>query len=119
MIKSTIELDYDAREGVKQAIIQLEVDGWTTNKAGVTYTVNDYAVNGDVKELIDTVVRFRSWDQLNSINDYLKTIYDYSGMTKKAIEFLKVKHGLLLETQTKPLYKSVAANWVLTEDVEV
>lgn len=118
MIKSTTELNFDAREGEKTAIIQIEVDSWSTNKIGVTYTVNDYAVKGNIKELIGTVERFRSWEQLNGVNDYLMAIYDYSGLSKQAIEFLKVKQGLLIETQTKPVYGSMATNWVLTEDVE-
>lgn len=119
MIQSTIALNYDARDGIKQAVIELEIKSWAVNEDGIIYTVNDYAVNGDVKELIGIVERFRSWDQLNSLNDYLESQYSYSGLNKRDREFLKVKHGLLLETQTKPVYGSSAQQWVLIENTAV
>lgn len=117
MIKSTTELNYDARNGEKQGIIQVEINNWLVNQSGVTYTVNDHAVNGSVKTLINSVDRFRTWEELNLLNEHLKNTYDYSGLTKKEIEFLKVKHGLLFETKTKPIYGSIPENWVLTENV--
>ena len=115
MIQSTRPLLYYARNGQKTALIEIEVKHWSVTNEGVTYYVSDYAVNGDVREFIgsEEEVRFRSWEQLNSLNDYLESIYDYTGMTKKEREFAKVQHGLLLETQTLPVYGSIASDWVL------
>lgn len=116
MIKSTIPLIYSVRDVQKIGIISIEVASWLVDSSGITYTVNDYAVNGDIRALIHSKEVFRSWDQLNSLNDYLESLNDYSGMTKKEKEFMKVRHGLLLDTQTKPVYVSKAADWILIEN---
>lgn len=119
MIKSTIPLSYDARNGEKLAIIELEITNWNSSFDGITYYVRDYAINDDVKEFISEKSVSYSWDQINSLNDYIENIYIYSGMTKKEIEFNKIKHALLLETQTRPIYSSTAQQWVLTEPTEL
>lgn len=120
MIQSTIPLLYDARNGQKQAIIEIIVPEWTVNELGITYVVHDYAITGEIREFIpkDNPDRFRSWDQLNSLNDYLESTYDYSGMTKKEMEFAKLKHGLLLEAQTKPVFGSQPNQWVIINNSE-
>lgn len=119
MIKSNIPLLYDARDGEKRGTVEIAVNGWTVNKEGISYTASDYCVTDGVKTWISDKSVFRSWDQLNSLNDYLESSNDYSGLTKKQREFRKVKHGLLLETQTTPVYGSVASNWVYTENDDI
>jgi hypothetical protein len=114
MIQSKIILLYDVRDGQKSAFIKIAVKSWEVTEAGINYTVCDYAINGDVTTLIGTKECFRSWDQLNSLSDYLESINSYGGMTKKQTEFAKVQDGLLLDTQTNPVYVSTAADWEKT-----
>lgn len=116
MIQSIKPLLYAVRDGQKKGIIVIEVVSWTVTATGITYTVNDYDVNGDIRVFISAKEVFRSWDQLNSLNDYLESLHDYAGLTKKEKEFAKVRHGLLLDTQTKPVYGSTPEDWVLTEN---
>lgn len=118
MIRSTSILLYDARNGQKSAIVELVVVSWTVNAEGITYDVRDFAINGDVREFISEKQVSYTWDQINSMDEYLKALYNYKGMTKQEIEFTKVKHGLLLETQTNPVYGSLTSDWLLTENVE-
>lgn len=116
MIKSTIQLLYDARNGQKQAIIEMEVKNWETGPEGVKYFVRDYAVNGTVRELINEKEVFYFWDQINSLNEYIESINTYTGLSKKELEYTKIQHALLIETKTNPVYCSTAENWVLTEN---
>lgn len=119
MIQSNKPFLYDARNGEKWAIVLIEVTSWTVTGFGITYSVCDYAIANNTREFIGSKEVTRSWEQLNSLNVYLETVNDYSGMNKKDREFAKVRHGLLLETQTMPLYGSTAQDWVLTENNEV
>lgn len=114
MIRSNIPLLYDARNGQRWGIIEIEVSFWQTTKEGVTYQIQDFVINDNTREFIAENLRFRSWDQLNSLNDYLLANYNYDNLNRKEQEFLKVQHGLLLDTQTKPVYGSMASNWILT-----
>ena len=104
MIKSTIPLLYKTRSGEKRAIIEVAISGWTVTETGTTYIVTDYKLENGSREWISEKELPYSWDQLNSLNDYLDLQYNYEGLSKKEIEFLKVKHALLLETQTNPIY---------------
>lgn len=115
MIKSTVALLYDARNGQKSAVIEMEVSSWEVSSNGVRYNVNDYAVIGNVKELISTKTVLYSWDQINSLNDYLESQNTYKGLNKRDLEFLKVKQALLLETKTNPVYLSTPNQWIYTE----
>lgn len=119
MIQSKIPLLYDARNGQKQAVIEIEVKEWETNFDGVKYFVRDYAINGNVKELINEKEVFYSWDQLISLNDYIESLNSYAGLNKKQLEYRKIQHALLIETQTNPVYCSTAENWELTENYSV
>ena len=119
MIKSNTALLYDARDGEKRGIVVIAVNSWVANLEGITYTATDYCVTEGVRTWIGEKTVFRSWDQLNSLNDYLESSNNFSGLTKKQREFMKIKHGLLLETQTKPVYGSVASNWVFTENDDI
>lgn len=119
MIKSTKPLLYHARDGQKFGIIEVAINSWTTTKAGIIFTVTDYDISNGVRVFVDEKEVPRSWDQLNSLNDYLESINSYSGLTKMEMEFLKVKHGLLLDTQTKPIYCSEASDWVLTGNEDI
>lgn len=115
MIKSTIELVYDARNGEKQAIIQIEITSWVTNQIGVTYTVNDYAVGeNEAKQLINTKDVFYTNEQLNQMDVLISSNTDFTGMSRTEIEWLKVKNALLYVTQQAPVYGSIASNWILT-----
>lgn len=119
MIQSTIPLLYDARNGEKSAIIEIEIVSWQSTASGVVYVVRDYAINNDVREFISEKLVTYTWDQINSLNDYMDSQYNYGGLVKKELEFTKIKHALLLETQTRPVYGSTANQWVLTEVPQV
>lgn len=113
MIISTVELLYDARNGQKWAFIEMAIAEWEVSLTGIKYTVIDHAIKNDVREFISKKVVAHSWDQINSLNDYLESQNDYSGLSKKDHEFLKVKHALLLETKTNPVYSSLSNQWIL------
>ena len=116
MIQSNISLLYDARNGQRWGIIEIEIATWITTKEGISYDVIDYVINENVREFVASKTVFRSWDQLNSLNDYLLVNNNYDGLNLKEQEFKKVQHALLIETQTNPVYGSVAANWILTPE---
>ncbi|MCC9072442.1 hypothetical protein LNQ49_12700 [Flavobacterium sp. F-65] len=117
MIVSTIPLLYDARNGEKKAIIEIIVTDWKVNDEGITYVAKDYAINNNIREYINEKSVLYSWDKIVSLNDYLESLYSYQNLNKKELEFAKVKHALLLETQTHPVYGSLPVNWVLSEEI--
>lgn len=114
MIQSKTPLLYSIRDGEKRAKILKDVVSWLTSETGITYTENEYAVTGNVRELIGTQERHRTWDQINSMQEYLEANYNYSGLNEKQREFAKVRDALLVEIQTKPLYMSTANDWELS-----
>lgn len=115
MIRSKIALAYNERSGEQRGIIQIEIDSWNTLKEVTTFNVIDYAIlpSGDKLKISEKQVN-RPSAEVNSIDAYLETKNDFTGMAKIDKEYLKAKLGLLLETQSKPLYNSVAADWELT-----
>jgi len=115
MIKSTIELIYDARNGAKQAIIQIEIAGWRTNQEGVTYTVNDYALGeNEAKQLINSKEVNYTVAQINEMDVLIGSYANFTGLSKMEVEWLKVKQALLFVTQQAPVYGSLTNQWVLS-----
>jgi hypothetical protein len=116
MIKSTKELIYDARNGEKKAVIQIEIASWITNQDGVTYTINDYAVFQDSsKQLINTKeVNYRP-EQINEMALIVISSSNFTGLSRTEAEWLKVKIALLFVTQQLPVYGSTATDWELTQ----
>lgn len=115
MIKSTTELIYDARNGEKQALIQIEVDGWKTNKEGLTYTINDFAIGAnESKQLINSKEVSYSTAQINEMDVLVSASGNFTGLSKMEVEWLKVKMALLYVTQQLPVYGSIANQWVFT-----
>lgn len=115
MIKSIVELIYDARNGEKIAVIEIEVTIWVTNQEGVTYTVNDYAVDANgAKQLIAAKDLYYTNDQLNQMDLLISSTTDFTGLSRTEIEWLKVKKALHYVTQQAPVYGSIANQWVLT-----
>ena len=123
MIKSTITAYCDLR-GSKKAFIQIEIGSYESTPAGTTYIVNDYELNDDgqgniVKQLINTKSVFYTAEKINTLNEFLESNYDYSGMDKITRDWTKVKHGLLIETQTNlyddglTVYRLNPNQWVL------
>lgn len=113
MIKSTTELNYDARHGGKHAVIEIEISSWLTNQAGVIYTVNDYAVGeNEAKQLINSKDVFYTSEQINQMDELISSTTDFTGLSRTEIEWLKVKKTLLYVTQQAPVYGSNAANWI-------
>jgi alcohol dehydrogenase class IV len=114
MIQSKIPLLYAIRDSEKRAIILKVVVSWVTSENGVTYTDNEYALVNDTRELIGTQERHRTWDQINSMQEYLAAQKNYSNLNEKQREFAKVQDALLVEEQTKPSYMSTADVWDLS-----
>jgi hypothetical protein len=117
MIQSTIPLNYDFSDEKLKATIEIVINNWNSSKEGITYFVTDYAVRDNVKEFINERELFRTWDQINSLNDYLENENNYSGLNKKDLEYQKLKHTLLVEIQTKPSYFSKSENWVVMDEL--
>lgn len=115
MIKSIVELIYDARNKEKQAIIQIEIDSWRVNHDTVTYTVNDYAIGqNEAKQLINSKEVTYTVDQINQMDVLVISAMNLTGLPKMEVEWLKIKKALLLVTQQSPVYGSTANQWVLT-----
>jgi hypothetical protein len=115
MIKSTTELIYDARNGEKKAVIQIEIDGWIVNKDTVIYTVNDYAIGqNEAKQLINSKEVTYTVSQVNEMDLLVSASENFTGLSKMEVEWLKVKKALLLVTQQAPVYGSLANQWVLS-----
>jgi hypothetical protein len=115
MIQSTKELIYDARNGEKQAIIQIEIASWRTNQEGVTYTVNDYAIGeNEAKQLINSTEVNYTAAQINEMDVLISSKSSFTGFSKMDAEWQKVKIALLFVTQKSPVYGSTANDWKLS-----
>lgn len=114
MIQSTKSLIYDARNGNKQAIIQVEITSYVTNKDTVTYTVNDFAVDDlGAKQLINTKETSYTSVQINEMEALICSSANFVGLTRTQSEWLKVKLALLFVTKMNPIYGSTANDWEL------
>lgn len=113
MIQSKKQLIYDARNGEKQAVIQVEIDSWNVTKEVTTYSVIDYALINDQKVMISQKQVNYDNATINQISHYLESTNDFSGLTKLERDWKKVTLALLIETQSKPLYGSLGIDWEL------
>jgi len=114
MIRSKIELVYDARNGIKKGIIYIKVESYNTLKDIVTFNVIDYLIdeNGVEQTINQKEVTYPD-STIDAISSYVSQIIDVSQMTKTEKDNTELTHGLLIETQQNPLYNSVANDWEL------
>lgn len=120
MIKTKIKAFCD-RRSTQKAIIQIEVESFSSNHQGTSYVVNDYILNDDgSKQFIGAKTVFYDADKLNYVSDLLEQNNDYSGLSRNEAEWQKVIDGLLLDTQTnlfedgETIYRLTPADWEKT-----
>lgn len=89
----------DEKESIVKVEVRLEDD---TQPDGNTYLVIDWNLSDTTNALFSKKV-FWSNEQIQQINTYLESNYDFSGMSKKDSEYLKVVLALMIYTKTNLL----------------
>lgn len=116
MIRSKIELNYDARDGEKKGFIELEITDYSTDKLGATYKVIDYLVFEDGSKMTIKTKEYRmSNEQIDNADVLVRDLASFSGMPKTEREWLKIKLMLLHLTKDSPIYFSTSEDWELCE----
>lgn len=114
MIRSNRELIYDARNGEKQAIIEVTVTGLATDSQGATYKVSDYAVlEEDSRMQINQKDYRMTNEQINDADLLVRDLAVFAGLSKTERDWLKIKLMLFQLTRQSPIYGSVASDWEL------
>jgi hypothetical protein len=118
--KTPVLLGYrDEKEAIIKVEVRIDDD---TQLGGNVYLVIDWNLN-DIKDALGSKKVFRSNEEIQQINEYLESNYDFSGMTKKDIEYLKVVIALMLDTKTnllpsgKTICRTTADNWEYSPEI--
>lgn len=112
MIKSKIELIYDARDGVKKGYVEIEVIGFVSDKSGNTYKVVDYIVFEDGSKMSINQKDYRMTNtQINDADILVRDLAVFTNMNKTDREWLKIKLMLFEITKQAPVYKSLSEDW--------
>lgn len=120
MIKSNTKAFYgDARTGLKQAYIQLEISGLDMGTDNAVFHINHYTVSDDeAKSLIHnntTPIDSVKYNQLYAaVDGYISANgIDVSLLTPHEKEYLRLKIGLLIYVKTDLLEESGNTVWEL------
>lgn len=120
MIQTKTAFFYEDR-GDKLAKIKVEIENFTTDKNGSTYTVNDWAIQDDgTRTLYKTkTVRYTN-EQINNLDAYISGNNDFTGLSKTEREWKKLQIALMIDTQTNLLsngstiYRLTPSDWEFT-----
>lgn len=116
MIRSKKELVYDARDGVKKGIIEIDVVDYFSNKNISTYNIVDYVVFEDGSKMVINQKNYiMNNQQINDADVQLQQLMDFTGMYKTDREWTKIKLMLFQLTKSAPVYSSVSDDWELSE----
>jgi hypothetical protein len=121
MIQTKTEFFYEDR-GDKVAKIKVEIDSFQTDKNGVTYNVNDWAISSDGTKILykQKSVRYTN-EQINQLDAYISSTNDFSGLTKTEKEWKQLQIALMIDTQTNLLnsnttiYRLQPSDWEFSE----
>jgi len=114
MIRSKIELVYDACDGVKKGIIEVSVTSFNSDGNGNNYKVVDCVVFEDGSKLtINQKDYYMNNQQINDADLLVRDLAIFTGISKTEREWLKIKLMLFELTKQAPLYFSVANDWEL------
>jgi len=122
MIQTNIPIVFgqrDERLGIVKIEVRLEDD---TQPDKNTYLVIDW----DLSNMTDAFFSKRvSWsnEKINQMNDYLEANYDFTGLTKKEVDYLKLALALMIDTKTnllasgKTIYRLTPNDWEFSPEV--
>lgn len=127
MIKSNVKALYgDARTGLKEAYIQIEISGLGIDSDKAVFHINHYTVSNEgAKSLYhsnSTAVDSAKYNQLyGAVDNYLSVNnMDFSQLTDHEKEYMRLKIGLLIYVQNDLLesgntvWELQPENWELT-----
>lgn len=121
MIQTKTEFFYEDR-GDKIAKIKIEIDSFQTDKTGVTYNVNDWAVSQDGTRILhkQKSVRYTN-EQINQLDASISSENDFTGLSKTETDWKKLQIALMVDTQTNLLnsnttiYRLQPSDWEFSE----
>jgi len=109
----------DERFDILKIEVRLEDN---TKPDGDLYLVIDWGMD-DLKDAFFSKKVFWNNDKLTQMNNYLESTYDFSGMTRKDAEYLKVVLALMIDTKTNLLpsgntiYRQTPDDWEFSPEV--
>jgi hypothetical protein len=130
VVRSKKELIYDSR-GNKSAIIALKITDWVRSAKfdRFTATVEDMVVRDVVNpesgspqktyEIISRKEVVKTNEDVNNLFNYIGIPIEIGDNFNEKIDYL-IAQGLLIDTQTEPIYSSVAEDWeIIDETLEI
>ena len=109
----------DEKQGIIKIEVRLDDD---TNLDGDRFLVIDWDLN-NLKDAWYSKPVFWSNETIQQMNDYLESIYDFSGMSRKDSEYLKRVMALMIDTTTnllpsgKTIYRQTLGDWEYSPEV--
>jgi len=122
MIQTNIPIIFgnrDERFGIIKIEVRLEDN---TQEDGDRYLVIDWDLDNPKDAFFSKKV-FWSNEQIQQMNDYLEANYDFSQMTRKDAEYLKVVLALMIDTKTnllpsgKTIYRQTPDVWEFSPEI--
>ena len=122
MIQTNIPIIFgnrDERFGVVKIEVRLEDN---TQEDGDRYLVIDWDLN-DTKEAFFSKKVFWTNVQIEQMNSYLDSNYDFSELTKKEVDYLKLVLALMIDTKTnllpsgKTIYRQTPDVWEFSPEL--
>jgi cellulose biosynthesis protein BcsQ len=122
MIQTNIPIVFgqrDERLGIVKIEVRLEDD---TQLDGNRYLVVDWDLNNTADAFFSKKV-FWSNEQIDQMNDYLDANYDFSGLSKKEVDYLKLVLALMIDTKTnllpsgKTIYRQTPDVWEFSPEL--
>ncbi|TDD77144.1 hypothetical protein [Flavobacterium caseinilyticum] len=120
MIRTTEEVYYEDR-GPKKSIIETEIFSYSVTHEGINLLIHDYVFVDGVKTIHKATEDFYSTLEMDTLDAYLFSDHDFSGMTKSEIDWKKLKEALMFDTQYVlfpdglTLYRTNPNIWEFTE----
>lgn len=111
----------DERLGIVKIEVRLEDD---TQLDGNRYLVVDWDLNNTTDAFFSKKV-FWSNEQIEQINSYLDSNYDFSQLTKKESDYLKLVLALMIDTKTnllpsgKTIYRQTPDVWEFSPELVI
>lgn len=109
----------DEKVGIVKIEVRLEDN---TQIDGDRYLVIDWDMN-DLSNAWFSKKVFWSNEQIQQMNDYLQANYDFSGMSRKDSEYLKIVLSLMIDTKTnllssgKTIYRVTPNDWEFSPEI--
>lgn len=120
MIQTTIPINYDVRSN-KLGFILIDIPSFICTKHEKIFTINDFILNNDgTKQIYQSKEVTKTNEELNQLDAYLESNYDFSEMTSQQKEWKKIQLGLMLDVTTnllengKTIYIQDAEVWTFT-----